>query len=199
MQKHVRRFVELVADTIPLSEPIYEFGSLQVNNNPSEEDLRTLFGDVDYVGCDCREGPGVDRLLDLHNIDLPDKTAGTVIVMDTLEHVEYPRRAVQEIHRILKQDGIVVISSVMNFPIHSYPNDYWRFTPEGFRSLLQIFDQNFVGSCGEDTNFPQTIAGIGFKGKKVDLQEFDKAYLKWESWTNSVFRKLSNKSIGFST
>ena len=190
MQKHVRKFVGMVADTIPLSGPVYEFGSLQVNNNPSEEDFRTFFDDLEYVGCDFREGPGVDKRLDLHDIDLPDKTAGTVITMDTLEHVEYPRRAIDQIRRVLKDDGIVIISSVMNFPIHGYPNDYWRFTPEGFKSLLQIFNHSFVGNCGEGASFQQTIVGIGFKGEGCDLQDFDDAFLKWESWTNSVFRKF---------
>jgi SAM-dependent methyltransferase len=190
MQKHVRRLVGIVEKTIPLPGPIYEFGALQVNNEPLEDDLRTLFERDDYVGCDFRAGPGVDRILDLHDIDLPDETAGTVISIDTLEHVEYPRRAMEEIYRILENDGIVVISSVMNFPIHSYPNDYWRFTPEGFRSLLQVFDESFVGSCGKDTDFPQTIVGIGFKGAVPDLSAFNEAYLRWETRTNAIFNAL---------
>ena len=39
-----------------------------------------------------REGPGVVRILDLHGLDVPDNSVGTVIMMDTLEHVEYPRK-----------------------------------------------------------------------------------------------------------
>ena len=193
MQTHIRRFVEVVIETLPLIEPIYEFGALQVQDDPGEEDLRTLFNNVDYVGCDFRAGPGVDRLLDLHQIDLPSHTAGTLISMDTLEHVEYPRRAMSEVHRILKDDGIVMISSVMNFPIHAYPNDYWRFTPEGFRSLLQDFEHSFVGSCGVQENFPLSIVGLGFKGAPPDLSAFKEAYQQWESWTNGVMRALKDK------
>jgi len=192
VQKHIRRFVEVVIETLPLVEPIYEFGALQVQDDPGEEDLRTLFNGADYVGCDFRDGPGVDRLLDLHQIDLPSHTAGTVISMDTLEHVEYPRKALSEIHRILKDDGIVIISSVMNFPIHAYPNDYWRFTPEGFRSLLQDFEQCFVGSCGVKENFPLSIVGIGFKSAPPDLSGFNEAYEQWQSWTNGVMRALND-------
>ncbi|MBL4782659.1 MAG: methyltransferase domain-containing protein [Porticoccaceae bacterium] len=191
MQTHIRRFVEIVIETLPLAQPVYEFGALQVQEDPSEEDLRTLFNQVEYVGCDFRDGPGVDRILNLHAIDLPDRTAGTVISMDTLEHVEYPRQAMSEIHRLLTHDGIVIISSVMNFPIHSYPNDYWRFTPEGFRSLLQDFAHCFVGSCGAQENFPLSIVGIGFKSAPPDLAAFNSAYAQWHAWTTGVMKALN--------
>jgi 2-polyprenyl-3-methyl-5-hydroxy-6-metoxy-1,4-benzoquinol methylase len=46
-----------------------------------------------------REGLGVDRILDLHDIDLPSESAGTIICLDTLEHVEYPHRALEDICR----------------------------------------------------------------------------------------------------
>jgi hypothetical protein len=57
----------------------------------------------------------------------------------------------------------VVLSSVMNFPIHDYPYDYWRFTPEAFKSILKPFSSAFVGFAGTD-DFPHTVVGIGFKG-----------------------------------
>lgn len=180
------------AETLPLSGPVYEFGAMQVQNNPAEEDLRELFPEKEYLGCDFRKGPGVDKVLDLHAIALPSQTAGTVIVMDTLEHVEYPRRAIEEIHRILKTDGIALFSSVMNFPIHHYPEDYWRFTPEGFQSLLKIFEHSFVGDCGAQENFPVSILGIGFKSNPTNLDAFNHAYTHWKSWTNGVMRALKN-------
>ena len=93
----------------------------------------------------------------------PDESVGTVLCLDTLEHVEYPRRAMEEIRRILKPDGLVVISSVMNFPIHDYPNDYWRFTPEAFNSLLQDFNRRHSDFAG-DEQFPHTVIGVAFKG-----------------------------------
>ena len=40
-----------------------------------------------------REGPSVDVILDLHNIDLPSSSVGTVLLLETLEHVEYPYKA----------------------------------------------------------------------------------------------------------
>lgn len=191
MRKDIRRFVQLVAETLPLAEPIYEFGALQVHDNPELEDLRSLFPGREYVGCDMRPGPGVDKVLNLHQIDLPDAVAGTVVLMDTLEHVEYPRQAISEVLRILKPGGTLIMSSVMDFPIHGYPNDYWRFTPEGFRSLLKPFDVSHVGYHGLREEMPNTIVGVGFKGHQPDLAEYEKRYLQWQHFCNCVHRKLA--------
>ena len=84
-----------------------------------------------------REGPGVDRVLNIHEIDLASESVGTVLMLDTVEHVEFVRKAMEEVHRILKPSGILVVTSVMNFPIHSHPYDYWRFTPEGLKKLIE--------------------------------------------------------------
>ena len=140
----IKRFVRLIAETLPISEPIYEFGALQVSGQEGFADIRTLFPGKKYVGADIREGTGVDVILNLHHINLPPESVGTVLILDTLEHVEFPRKAIEEAHRILKSNGILVISSVMYFPIHDYPYNYWRFTPEAFRSLLKPFTASFV-------------------------------------------------------
>jgi len=46
----------------------------------------------------------------------------------------------REIHRVLRPDGVLLVSCPFYFHIHSYPSDYWRFTPEGIRLLLEGFD-----------------------------------------------------------
>jgi len=164
MRKIIKDFVKKCSKNLPIIEPIYEFGSFQVPKQIGFADLRPYFKGKKYVGCDMREGNGVDEILDLHKIDLPDSSVGTVLCLDTYEHVEFPRKATKEVYRILKPNGVFILSSVMNFPIHSYPDDYWRFTPAGFKSLLGIFNSSWVGFLG-DKIFPHTILGVGIKGK----------------------------------
>ena len=175
MRELIREFVSLACETLPLEGPVYEFGSFLVPGQEQLADLRPLFPGVQYVGADMREGPGVDRILNLHDVALPDATAGTVLCLDTLEHVEYPHKAVEEIHRILSSEGIAVLTSVMDFPIHDYPYDYWRFTPEAFRSLLKPFAHCFVGYVGV-RKFPHTVVGIGFKGACPPLADLEKRF-----------------------
>jgi SAM-dependent methyltransferase len=177
MLQSVLDYLKFAVKTLELDSPIYEFGSRQADDE-RDANLRRFFPDTEYVGCDMQPGKGVDRVLNLHAIDLPDSSVPSVLCLDTLEHVEYPRRAVREMSRILKPNGILLISSVMNFPIHSHPNDYWRFTPEGFRSLLSPFPTHHVGFCGPD-DFPSTIFGVGWKGKTAIPEGFLKAYSAW--------------------
>lgn len=183
MRKSIKEFVKICAETLPLSEPIYEFGALQVPGQEGFADIRPLFPDRQYIGADIREGPGVDVILDLHDIALPAESAQTVLVLDTLEHVEFPRKALEQIHKILKLDGIVIISSVMKFRIHDHPHDYWRFTPQAFKSILKPFEFSFVDSAG-DPGFPHTVVGVGCKGSisPDTLSAFGARFAQWKGF-----------------
>ena len=178
MRQLIRDFVEIVADTLPILEPVYEFGSFRVLGQEGFADLRPLFPGKKYVGCDIREGCGVDAKLDMHDIDLPPNFVGTVLSFDTLEHVEYPHKALEEMHRILKPGGIAVISSVLRFQIHDIPCDFWRFTPEGFKVLLRPFVKSFVGSAG-NKSFPHTVVGVGVKDTSISFDRFSEKYKEW--------------------
>jgi hypothetical protein len=52
----------------------------------------------------------------------------------------------------------------MCFPIHGYPNDYWRFTPEAFRALVSNFPYAGIFFCGPP-EFPHTVCAIAAKNK----------------------------------
>ena len=162
MRMLIKHFVEICSNILPISEPIFEFGSLQVPGQEKFADLRPYFSNKSYVGADLRKGPGVDIILDLHDIGLSSESVGTILMLDTLEHVEFPRKAIENIEKILKPQGILIISSVMNFPIHDFPNDYWRFTPQAFKSLLKSFGFSIVESLGKP-EFPHTVVGLATK------------------------------------
>ena len=179
MRQLIKELVQIVVETLPVPAPVFEFGALQVPGQEGFADLRPLFGGKEYVGCDLQEGPGVDRILDLHRIELPSAVAGTVLLLDTLEHVEFFWLATEEVRRILQPEGLFIVSSVMDFPVHNYPADYWRFTPAGFRSLLQRFPHSFVGFAGEE-DLPHTVVGLGFKGSGPSLERFATRYGEWQ-------------------
>jgi SAM-dependent methyltransferase len=166
-QPLIRRFVQELAQQVDLPDPIFEFGSLQVKAD-QEGDLRPLFPGRRYVGTDFREGPGVDRVEDLRSLTLGDGEVGTALCLDTLEHCEDPPQACRELARVTADGGVCVLSSVMLFGIHAFPNDYFRFTPEGFRSLLGGFDYVWVCGVGHPS-IPTQVLGVGAKGRALDL------------------------------
>jgi hypothetical protein len=186
VRESIRDFVSIVARTARIVEPIYEFGSLQVPGQEGFADLRPLFPGKQYVGCDYRSGIGVDRVANLHGLDLPDGCAGTILCLDTLEHVEFPHRAVAEMSRVLNSQGLLAITSVMNFPIHDYPHDYWRFTPEAFRSLLSAFPHRIVAWAGKP-DFPHTVVGIGSHDALFKAKALTDALEEWrDRWSREV-------------
>jgi hypothetical protein len=66
-------------------------------------------------------------------------------------------------HRVLRPGGVLAISSLMFFPIHAHPWDFWRFTPEGFEQLLAPFESRYVAAQGWHL-MPEGVFGIAVKG-----------------------------------
>lgn len=167
MRGNILEFVRVVSETLDVAEPIVEIGALQVPGQMYSADLRPLFPGKKYLGCDVQEGPGVDRIEDVHRLSFADHSVGTVLMLETLEHVENPLQAMAEIFRVLQPEGVVVISSCMDFPVHEYPADYWRFPPQGFDLLLKQFSLRRVYVQGHP-RFPHSLAGVGKKGGSAD-------------------------------
>ncbi len=163
MRWAVQEFVDDVAENLPIVEPVVEMGARVAAGQEHLATTRSRFPGVEYIGCDIQPGPGVDRIEDIHNLGFADESVGTILSLETLEHVADPIRAVQELHRVLRPGGICAISSLMFFPIHEHPWDYWRFTPEAFELLLVPFESRLVVAQGWEL-MPEGVFGIGVKG-----------------------------------
>lgn len=60
-----------------------------------------------------------------------------VVCTGLLEHVPDPQRLIDEMHRILKPGGKLVISASAIFSFHEGPNNFFHFTPFGFKVLFK--------------------------------------------------------------
>ena len=167
---------DFVADALALVEtpdPVVEFGSLQVEA-AQDADLRPLFAGRPFTGTDFRAGPGVDRVEDLRALTYEDGSVGTALCLETLEHCEDPFGAGRELARVVRSDGgVCLVSTPMLLGIHGYPEDYWRFTPEGLRVVLGDFDAIWTAGLG-DPEFPISVVAIAAHGRDLGDVSLDR-------------------------
>lgn len=70
---------------------------------------------------------------------LPFRTASVdvVLLLEVLEHIPDTDSVLEEIQRVLKQDGRLYISVPFIYPAHDLPHDYFRFSVTGLQYLLR--------------------------------------------------------------
>jgi SAM-dependent methyltransferase len=68
-------------------------------------------------------------------LPFPDHSFDTVLSVQVLEHTPHPQLLVDEMARVLRKDGVLVLSAPFSFRLHEEPHDYFRYTPHGLRSM----------------------------------------------------------------
>ena len=60
-----------------------------------------------------------------------------VVSIDVLEHVPYPEKMIKEIQRVLKKDGILILSTPWFFYLHEEPYNFFHFSKYGLDRLMK--------------------------------------------------------------
>ena len=101
-----------------------------------------LFPGKKYIKQDMQDfNPAcIDVICDIADMKpISNESIGLVLNLESLEHLPYPQKGIDEIHRVLRPNGLLILTTVMHFKIHRTPKDYWRFTPDGIELLLNRF------------------------------------------------------------
>lgn len=95
------------------------------------------FNKETYIGCDVVQSSDnkVDVLCLATNIDFPDETFDTVFSTQVMEHVNNSDLMMKECNRVLKQNGIFILSVPLCWELHEEPYDFFRFTKYGLDEL----------------------------------------------------------------
>jgi SAM-dependent methyltransferase len=107
---------------------------------------------VDITAFDVFPSSNTQFVADAHRIPLADGSVDGVIVQAVLEHVLDPWRVAAEIHRVLRDDGLVYADTPFLQQVHEGPHDFTRFTESGHRWLFRRFsliDSGVVAGPGE--------------------------------------------------
>jgi len=108
-----------------------------------------------------RPGPGVDCVADAEHLPQATGSVGTVIAMNTFEHVRRFWDGFAEVQRVLRPDGVFVLSCPFHFRIHNFPHDYWRFSPAALAAMLEGYRSKIVGWHGARQR-PANVWAVAF-------------------------------------
>ncbi len=90
----------------------------------------------EYISMDITFREGIDIMASAIEMPWRDQSFDRLFCSQVLEHVPDPQRALQESFRCLKPGGVILISVPHLSYLHNEPNDYYRFTHHGLRTLL---------------------------------------------------------------
>jgi len=98
---------------------------------PKQKTERWTFADIE-------KSHSPDIVLDIANMKkIHSKSVDVVNAIEVLEHVANPHKGLKECHRILKPNGIMILSIPFLFQIHSDPYDFQRWTAEKLKRELE--------------------------------------------------------------
>ncbi len=125
------------ASKIP-SPRVLELGTKRSKKNRSTMHKTWVPHAKEFLGTDFISGTDVDIVSDIHTLSkiTGENQYDIIISCSTFEHIQYPWIAVEEISRTLKLGGLFFMQTHHSFPLHSYPNDYWRFSTEALETLF---------------------------------------------------------------
>ena len=111
---------------------------------------KDLFKFDEYIRMDIRPMAGIDVVGEIENIPFPDETFDSIICTQVLGDVFNIKKAFEELHRVLKQSGVILVTESLLSHLHDEPNDYWRFTEHSLRRLAEEagFEVLVLERCG---------------------------------------------------
>lgn len=141
---------------------------------------------------------GVDVVADVHELSkhFRGDEFDIIVCAEALEHFYCPHRAIEEMQKVLKRGGTLILTTRFIFPLHEVPQDYFRFTEYGLKYLLRDFD---IVEFKPDSNTVETLAilceRIGFQ---CDTLWFKPLKLLWfiSSKILKLFSRILTKEYG---
>lgn len=133
---YITRFVEKVAQALPPKAMILDAGA-------GEGVYKRKFSHCQYKAIDLAVGDTgwdyshLDFVGVLHDMPIDDNVFDAVLCTQVLEHLEWPRESVKEMHRVLKPGGKLYMTVPMAQNEHQTPYDFFRYTSYGLQSICK--------------------------------------------------------------
>lgn len=136
-----------------------------------------------YVGCDLKGNALADRHVSgFGELPFPDDSVDIVLSSQVLEHVHDVNAYLSETSRVLKSEGILVLSTHGVWRFHPDPEDYWRWTSSGLRSVVSCNSftiRHFRGVMGPEATSLQLLQDARLRRLPKRLQPLYRQYMQW--------------------
>jgi len=146
---HLRRNAKI------LNGKLLDFGC---GNKPFKE----LFNVDEYIGLDLDKIDGgvnnedADILYDGKTIPFKDNYFDSILATEVLEHIFNPDEVLQEIYRVCKPNGYLLLTVPFIWDEHEVPNDFGRYTSFGINHILTKHGFEIIVQ-EKTTNYIETI------------------------------------------
>ena len=100
---------------------------------------------------------------DAQKLPIASSSIDSVLLLDVLEHLQNPDQALNEIFRVLKTHGVLILQVPFLYPIHDSPCDYQRWSKFGLNKIASqhgfvIEKESFYGNPLESAAIISNIA-----------------------------------------
>ncbi|MDD4900824.1 MAG: class I SAM-dependent methyltransferase [Patescibacteria group bacterium] len=96
---------------------------------------------ADVINVDFCPFDNVDIVADISDLPFADNSIDAVINEYVLEHLHNPEKVVGEMHRVMKPGAILYLTVPFVANFHSSPNDYYRWSKIGLKTLIKDFQE----------------------------------------------------------
>lgn len=172
---------ETLTEEYIFNKKILNVGSKGFQNNIKEHILN--FKPLKLIGIDIVNCQDVDIVTSVENmlIHFTECEFDLVLCNDVLEHIFDWRTAINNIKKVCKIGGIIIITVPgIDFPRHEDPGDFWRFTAEDFKLIfknffiIDLFESQNRKIQGISTNFQGTYLIVKkLSNGLIDLQNYN--------------------------
>jgi SAM-dependent methyltransferase len=124
---------------------------------------KTIFKNkvTEYIGIDINSEVA-DIKEDFLKSKIVNSSFDTVLCTQVLEHTPEPQAFLNKINKVLKKNGMLILTVPFTGSLHEIPHDYFRYTKygleymlgkAGFKVIYLKEEGNWISAIGQDTIF----------------------------------------------
>ena|SRR5258708_14395630 len=154
---HLQRFINKSLETYLYNG--CSVADIGCGEQPLKEKILKL--GANYIGFDIQQNTNntVDVICFAEDLKSADMAFDVVLCTEVLEHVNDYKKSFAELVRVLKKDGILIITTPFMYPLHEEPHDKQRLTIHNFFELAKTNDLTVIsiGKTGNDLEVLATL------------------------------------------